>query len=85
MELDPTFNGIAMLALPDKVVVPFTVIVAPPCITVAVTVVDTTSLETEKLYRYVLVENTGIKVPALSESAERVASLLSVTKLPLEQ
>jgi hypothetical protein len=74
MAFAPIARSMGADAAPEETVAPFTVVVAPPALTVGVTVMLVVSAGTLAVYDSVEVENAGDSVPALRVSAESVAS-----------
>jgi hypothetical protein len=73
MVLLPTLKLIALLALPEVTVVPFTFTVAVLSLTVGVTVIDATVFATEAVYEVVALANVGDRVPLESPKLDKSA------------
>ena len=76
MTLEPTLKAMGPEAVPLVTVVPFTLTVAEPWLTVGVTVILVTPFPTVSVYVTVPEEKLGLRLPELMERLDRVASLL---------
>ena len=72
MLFTPTASVMLPDAAPLATVTLFTLMVAPACVFVGVTVSDVVALGTDAVYAVVVVTNDGVSVPALITRLERV-------------